>query len=123
MKNRYMKLVCALSVATVAAWSSTAGAAIINYNLEWEGLNEYSATGMFSYDDASAAGDNLIDKSELTDLMLTVFDPTLLALGTFDLSNQSSLWSFNFQPIDGEGCLAFRLFDLVEDQREFSLQA
>jgi hypothetical protein len=83
----------ALSVALALDAPKTNAA---SYNLSWEGNDGYTAEGMFSFDDQFLG--QIITKNELSDFMISFFNPdtTLLASFDYDFPNPDTSGEFNF---------------------------
>lgn len=91
----------ALSVA-IAVDAPKAEAA--SYNLSWTGNGDFTAEGMFSFDDDFLGG--LVTATELDDFMISFFDPAGMELATFDYDfpnpDTSGEFNFNFDSATGE---------------------
>ena len=90
MRGRMKTILCLIT----AICATSADAGILEYDLYWRGQADYTVTGMFSYDDAVVGA--IADESELLVFVATAFEPDNTALKTYDLTNQDSLFNFNF---------------------------
>lgn len=100
IKNRLKsigKLGGAIAISSIAM---QAAAAEVRYDLSWEGQNGYTASGYFTYDDATA-GHTVLDE-ELSDFYLQSVNPNGVVLGEFtfeDIGKPSYIFRFTYDTL------------------------
>lgn len=93
MKNTLRTFIAVCAFNMVPSLSS---AAILSYDLAWNGVGGYSGAGAFSFDEASIGGDNLITKVDLLTFNFSFFNGTNSLVKSYDLTNQLSDWRLAF---------------------------
>lgn len=102
MKNIFTRItaIAAASAAiSVALTANAPKAEAADYDLFWEGNNDYSATGFFSFSD-DLLGD-LITEDDLSDFSLSIFNPAGTLLQAFDFDSVEGEFNFNFDSATG----------------------
>ncbi|MGK7956524.1 MAG: hypothetical protein AB4063_14940 [Crocosphaera sp.] len=90
----FTKIAAATAFLSIGVYTPQSQAALISYDLFWEGNAGYTATGMFSYDDQFEGG--TITSNELNDLMISFFDPSGTELQSFFYPPFTPEFNFNF---------------------------
>jgi hypothetical protein len=79
---------------------ATSNASIIGYNFEWTGSNNYTMSGMFTYDDLDAT-DGAIRDGEVVSIMFEGFLSGVPIGSNNDAHNQAG-FNFNFNAVSGQ---------------------
>lgn len=97
MKNICSQITTAVAIGIVTCASNLANLPKANaagFALSWTGEQGYYAQGRFNYDDSFLG--NIITENELTDFVISFFDPSGNLLQTFDYDFPTSDSEFNF---------------------------
>ncbi len=94
---------------SVAGWSKSASATVMTYDMSWTGVQGFSMTGVFSFDDSSLASSPLVEFTDLLFFEATAFTPDGTPLETYAFSSADySVFgtkfffiNFNFEPDTG----------------------
>ncbi|MBW4614663.1 MAG: PEP-CTERM sorting domain-containing protein [Desmonostoc vinosum HA7617-LM4] len=102
-----MKSICSQIKTNVAIAAVTSIATLVNvpsvdaasFDLAWKGDQGYSAKGNFSYDDSYVG--NIVTKDQLTNFVISFFNPKgdLLQNFKYEFPNSSSNFNFNFDQV------------------------
>lgn len=106
LKTVFAVLVIGLSV---VSWNRSASATVMTYDMSWTGVQGFSITGAFSFDDAKLPASQVVTFPELEFFEATAFKPDGTALETYFFSRSDySIFStssfninFNFEADTG----------------------
>lgn len=102
MRNATKTIVTA-AVAALSISSSMATAAMKHYDFHWSGqVAGFSVMGSFSFDDANADANGLIDKNDLASFDVSFYDPNGSLMRTYvdnHLPQNNPLFNFHFDSV------------------------
>ena len=94
------RLIAGLVGLAVLSIAGSANCATVGYNLSWTGSDNYTMTGMFSFD-SSLLNTGPIDETDIDSLMIEVFQ-SAVSQGTWDLAGGTPAeFNFNFDTTTG----------------------
>lgn len=96
--NRRLKQLSLGMISCILTMGLTLSAQAIEFNISWTGINDYTMTGMFGYND-SLINTGAIDKTQIDSLMIEGFLNNV-SIGTWDLADGQGAgappFNFNF---------------------------
>ncbi|MBE9005204.1 PEP-CTERM sorting domain-containing protein [Fortiea sp. LEGE XX443] len=91
--------VAVAAIASTATLMNIPQADAASFQLSWLGLQGYSATGQFTFDDSFLG--STVTRDELSDFAISFFDPAgnLVQSFDYDFPNPNSSFNFNFDTV------------------------